>query len=198
MKASLKQLTIFQKETRMLKSFFSFRLQKRFFYFGLCLLLIPLVQACDTSNSPFPNTPTQNSVVSSSITSKNTALFTPIPTLKSVVPTSTTVTANNTNTLIWQLNWLNGIPCQLPCWEGIIPNVTSVAEALKILNQNSLIKNATLDSNPKSSVIEFDWTGVPKSSDALYFNGGGIKYDAQTPNQTLFTLHQLIKILAFL
>jgi hypothetical protein len=32
--------------------------------------------------------------------------------------------------------WLTGNPCAVPCWEGVTPGHTTVADAIKILNQN--------------------------------------------------------------
>lgn len=36
--------------------------------------------------------------------------------------------------------WLEGNPCSLPCWQGITPKETTLAEAIEVLNQLSFIK----------------------------------------------------------
>lgn len=69
-----------------------------------------------------------------------------------------TVTA--TPDLNWQTDWLHGIPCTLPCFIGITPGTTTVAEALTLLEQNPSINPASIRVHhlaPQDSSIETRW-----------------------------------------
>lgn len=61
-----------------------------------------------------------------------------------------------------ELSWLEGVPCQLPCWEGVTPTVTSSNAALTRLKQITFITSVNSDqankitakwSNDKSVVL---------------------------------------------
>jgi hypothetical protein len=43
----------------------------------------------------------------------------------------------------WANNWLKGIPCRAPCFEGITPGVTKATDALKIVKGYSYTRNIT-------------------------------------------------------
>ncbi len=88
------------------------------------LLTLALFSACGSESiattTPIPPTPTEP------------------PRAYTVIPTTLPITES------WKQNWLKGIPCKPPCWEGITPGVTSMEETVKILKQSSLITSAKL------------------------------------------------------
>ncbi len=51
----------------------------------------------------------------------------------------------------WVTKWLNSPTCQIPCWENIVPGVTTTDDALKLLSQIPNIKIT----NPYGSSIEW-------------------------------------------
>ncbi len=88
-------------------------------------------------------------------------------------PPAAVITPTTTPTPVpdWRKRWLQGIPCRLPCWEGITPGITSYDEALKLLSADKRITNIrTYSSNiPKTAynnkaeelkVIEWSWGGL--------------------------------------
>lgn len=44
----------------------------------------------------------------------------------------------------WNIGWLQGIPCRLPCWERITPNQSGLDEAIQLFKQNPLIDNKSI------------------------------------------------------
>jgi hypothetical protein len=40
----------------------------------------------------------------------------------------------------WQFNWLKGIPCSTPCWQGIMPGKTGAQEAYNMLRQSPQVQ----------------------------------------------------------
>jgi hypothetical protein len=63
------------------------------------------------------------------------------------IPTPTPVSVNSTQataiTYDWANNWLKGIPCKAPCFEGITPGVTKANDALKIVKSYPYTRNIT-------------------------------------------------------
>jgi hypothetical protein len=113
--------------------------------FFLCLCLTLILTACDSQNmvtgnsietTPLtvPVTPFSSSTVLSNLT--KLAGLTPTPPTPALVsPTNTTISQD------WEYHWLKGIPCRVPCFEGIIVGQTSAEEAFKLLSQNPLVAN---------------------------------------------------------
>jgi hypothetical protein len=65
----------------------------------------------------------------------------------SINATPTPISVNPTQSGVvnydWVNNWLKGIPCKAPCFEGIIPGVTKANDALKILKSYPYTRNIT-------------------------------------------------------
>lgn len=62
-------------------------------------------------------------------------------------------------------NWLNGIPCRPPCWEGIVPGQTTISQTVAIVNQLPFVTDLEIhDATTTSSFAGMD-RGV------LSFNG---------------------------
>jgi hypothetical protein len=55
--------------------------------------------------------------------------------------------------------WIAGDPCALPCWEGVTPGQTTVADAVKILNRNPGIIAGSAITNTSSSFVTWKWVG---------------------------------------
>jgi len=57
------------------------------------------------------------------------------------------------------LEWLQGVPCRAPCWEGITPGLTTVSQATTLLKNNSLISSVKvfMDNGFGNGEIEFHW-----------------------------------------
>jgi hypothetical protein len=66
---------------------------------------------------------------------------------------STTVINGQGNTIValddWQARWLRGIPCYLPCWEGITPGKTTDQEAHTLIHENPrVMQQASIEPSP--------------------------------------------------
>jgi len=71
----------------------------------------------------------------------------------------------------WTTRWINNIPCRLPCWEGIIPGVTTVDQAIELLNKNSVIKNIKKSTSYNGKgYLEWDLTNNKKGFANFYSN----------------------------
>jgi hypothetical protein len=115
-------------------------------YFGLLvwLSLVFFMSACGTattvSNST-PPAPTLLSPTTSPTTNNSPAITsTPIISATSIPVNSPLPTLTVSPTVDWQYRWLAGIPCYLPCWEGIRPGQTAAKEALRLLEKVSFVK----------------------------------------------------------
>lgn len=91
----------------------------------------------------------------------------------------------------WQTRWLDAIPCQPPCWEGITPGRTSGAEAVNLLRRSPLVRASTVTSGAPLPYgrIEWRWT------DGAW--GGMILYSAEavtTPVETIFPSLPLFRL----
>ena len=61
----------------------------------------------------------------------------------------------------WQTRWLRGIPCRLPCWEGITPGLSTAEEVTQILSKSSVIKHV------RPNLAQWLWNN---GSDGGYIN----------------------------
>lgn len=39
----------------------------------------------------------------------------------------------------WEYRWLQGIPCQPPCWEGVTPGLSTVTETVTLLRRSPIV-----------------------------------------------------------
>jgi len=122
------------------------------------ILTLTLLSACDSDP-----TATNTSV-------PPTVTIAPLPTA-TANPIPTPATAE-----IWKQNWLKGIPCAPPCWEGIIPGQTRGNEVLKLLELNPVITK--LKQTP--GYVSWEWS---KES-----GGGTAVYDKQTQEQFIYSI----------
>ncbi len=51
----------------------------------------------------------------------------------------------------WPQDWLLGIPCKAPCWQGIVPGVTTVTDTITILEGMGDTININVSTSPISS-----------------------------------------------
>ncbi len=78
----------------------------------------------------------------------------------------------------WTWQWLKGIPCHLPCWEGITPGQTTISETLTLLENNPFITHARIEVSklePDVGYVFWDWADGQ--------TGGEAEFHAQTPDQ---------------
>ncbi len=84
----------------------------------------------------------------------------------------------------WQYRWLKGVPCQLPCWEGITPGVTKLDQALQILQKNPLVTGLKeippMGSKNTNRVIEWRLSGAGQKGFL-----GLIGYNITDPNKII-------------
>lgn len=68
----------------------------------------------------------------------------------------------------WPIEWLLGIPCEVPCWQGIHPGKTDMKEAIKIGNtlDTYIDKFEFPSSDPKYTIM--DWT-IRNGSERINF-----------------------------
>lgn len=148
----------------------------------ICLGL--LLQACDT----LPGNPVSTSTPKNPATPTQTfAAMTSTPVPPSPAPTTfaPTIAAIDKSGPNWQYRWLEKSPCAPPCWEGIIPGVTTGKEALDILKNKKDISQAEIfwsmgrfDSNQ----VTWEWMGgfhaggnYPDGGGRALFNGSDAK-----------------------
>lgn len=100
-------------------------------------------------------------------------------------PPASTVTTDLTST-DWERRWLKNIPCRLPCWEGITPGITKADEALKVFQNNFLIKEPTLSSISYfgENYLLWKWS-APKRD---YSDGGFAAYKVNDPTKTIVAI----------
>ena len=77
----------------------------------------------------------------------------------------------------WTHHWLqSNAPCRAPCWEGITPGQTELAQASTLLMHNALIQSTTIFTSPVApDKSEIDWRW---GNGTL---GGRAFYNAQNP-----------------
>ena len=68
-----------------------------------------------------------------------------------------------------QHRWLSGLPCRLPCWEGITPGTTSATEALNLLQNNPLILEVNMVYEKGFGEINWRWKTDDNSGGRLFF-----------------------------
>ncbi len=80
--------------------------------------------------------------------------------------------------------WLRGIPCRPPCWEGVTPGQTTVAEAVAVLNGNSGIVpgSVTTSESPRANIGYVTWKWVGST------HGGEARYALDTPAPTIYQI----------
>lgn len=90
---------------------------------------------------------------------------------------------------------LNGVPCRLPCWEGVTVGETSVVEAAAILHENPQFSWVSAYSAPSLAIRQQQLEGIlvyempvtmPDGSIAITKGDG--YFDADDPDQTLVML----------
>jgi hypothetical protein len=57
----------------------------------------------------------------------------------------------------WQKNWLKGVPCQSPCWEGITPGETTLLQASDILKELPFVASDTIEMSISPDLGEISW-----------------------------------------
>jgi hypothetical protein len=80
-----------------------------------------------------------------------------------------------------QHRWLNGLPCRLPCWEGITPGKTSATEAFDLLQSNPLIDDVNLINEKDFGEINWRWKTEDNSGGRLFFRKADQLVDAILP-----------------
>lgn len=106
---------------------------------------------------------------------------TPSPTEVLQLPTTPSSTPRSPSD--WTLQWLKGIPCHLPCWEGITPGQTTVSETLTLLENSSFITHTRIKVSklePDVGYVFWDWVDGQ--------SGGGAEFHAQTPDQVVYAI----------
>lgn len=127
-----------------------------------CLLLAVLLGACSRPDAPAASQPTSAPFAPAIIRPSRPAM--PVS-RRPAAPRSAPFSEAE-----WREQaaaWLRQDPCAAPCWEGVTPGATTVAEALAQLRQSPLIDPATVKvyettSSPDSRVdhaIQWEWVG---------------------------------------
>ncbi len=83
----------------------------------------------------------------------------------------------------WTWQWLKGLPCHLPCWEGITPGQTTISETLTLLKNSPYITHTRVEvSNllPDLGYVFWDWVDGQ--------SGGEAEFHAQTPDQVIYSI----------
>lgn len=76
----------------------------------------------------------------------------------------------------WQLRWLNDIPCQLPCFEGITPGVTPGEQISNILSRDSAVNPKSVKTFSSGSLSSISWVWAEGGGGGeVYYPVGSIK-----------------------
>jgi hypothetical protein len=103
-------------------------------------------------------------------------------------PATTVVPLTNAATaqpllLDWQTRWLQGIPCKLPCWEGITPGQTDDTVAITILKKSAVVTDVHF-LNWSKVLGEINW----KWADGTEGGAGFYHKDSQAEHGKIFRL----------
>jgi hypothetical protein len=122
---------------------------------------------------------------------KNSAVTTNLPstpTLKTstFVPISQITTLASTNSQVWNTRWLKGVPCSPPCYENIMPGKTTLENAQKSMQQNSLIEKVELINSLSDSSAFLEWSWKKELNNNLQeLKGGVLRVEDNKPNSSV-------------
>ncbi len=119
--------------------------------FMLACLLMLGITSCVSAPAVRGTAPSQESLQPPT---KSPALFKPMP-------------------IDWQSRWLRGVPCRLPCWEGITLGKTTASQAVELLQNSPLISTAYISVTagmPELGYISWKWADGTA--------GGGASFNA--------------------
>jgi hypothetical protein len=131
---------------------------------------------------------TSNSTIISPSSSTHSKDVTPTAFQHPKISTVVNTTSAPSNLLLqdWNISWKQGLPCRLPCWQGISPGKTTKDEALEILkkisyiNPNTIISDST-DASPvpgvSSGTIRWNWINGNR--------GGSVGFKLGNSNPTI-------------
>lgn len=113
----------------------------------------------------------------------STKVTTKIETTQSTT-TSIMTTAPVISDTTWNYQqWLKGIPCRVPCWNGITPGKTSASEALQIFKKDRNIRIKTFGPSTlfrDDGAIEWEWIDSKAA--------GAISYHAQVSGEPVYQI----------
>lgn len=154
-----------------------FRMQAKTNLFLLMALML-LLPAC--SSTPVVTTTPTQSIVSP-------------PTVNAIVPTQAPVVFKDfqvvpipTPYAAWKRLWLDGIPCKPPCWNGITPGKTTVAEAVEILKRTPIITEVetwTEQLTLRRDIGHLEWNWITGES------AGSAEYHTEATTQTVYVIY---------
>ncbi len=83
----------------------------------------------------------------------------------------------------WIHRWLQGIPCEAPCWERIVPGKTSPAEAVMTLLNSTFVATASISTNPQFPNLGFvNWIYRDGSTE------GSAVFNVHTSSPTIYAI----------
>ncbi len=135
----------------------------------LTLLLIPaILSTVSCTSSPAA---TVISSATATIGASTTATIKPSPTETAapspipLIPTKPPPPAD------WERRWLKGVPCEPPCWEGIIPGRTTASQAVALLNHSPIVLTAELTHSIIAGygILSWLWTNGESGGMAGYY-----------------------------
>ncbi|NWJ46169.1 MAG: hypothetical protein HXX08_09845 [Chloroflexi bacterium] len=137
------------------------------------------------------------------------ATTTPLTAAKATSPVNSPIANSPTATLTTldlQKRWLQGIPCRLPCWEGITPGITTFDEAINLLSKIPRVTNIQFatyfspvfgpqgkEGEEEVKAATWNWGADIKGGTLLAYPDGEKKIRFINPNYyTNFTLKEAI------
>ena len=143
----------------------------------LCLLVALTGCSDNTGTTTTINNVTSSATNTPTITNTATGLpnnpVTASPTETPFPPTPDAATASKLGS-----DWLHGIPCQVPCWEGIVPGHTKAAEALDLLRHNPLVSASIFSTFGRGGLM---WEGFGNNKPE-----GEIRYEYDSALTTVY------------
>ncbi len=149
----------------------------------LLVLALFLTACSSTSPTPATNASTNSTALAlpTTATKSATSVFSSITTVVTTSPPLPTATLNlfsatpfpigyPTMPVDYSSRWLKGVPCGVPCWEGITPGVTPLEDAIQLLKQNSLVRTISIFTKTLNgeSYVLWDWINANPGGQAYY------------------------------
>jgi hypothetical protein len=64
----------------------------------------------------------------------------------------------------WEQNWLAGVPCHAPCWQGITPGKTTFTELVQLIENNPKIEKINYYEPGNRSYNEITWDSLTQNN----------------------------------
>ncbi len=116
-------------------------------------------------------TATVGPIATATIGSSPAATIKPSPTAMAVPSQIPLVPTKPRPPAGWEHRWLKGVPCEPPCWEGVIPGRTTASDAVALLNHSPIVLTAELTHSiiTGHGLLIWQWLNDGRGGQANYY-----------------------------